>query len=423
MRPKILFVGMIDSVHAAKWIQLVSDEGWDLHFYPIYEANPEGNLRNITIHRPAIVFNIKKAIYNLYEKYILRNNCRKISHNQSIKYQNLSLIPVPDILIKIFEYFYRIGFARGKIGAKFSYGPLNLVEVIKKIKPDLIHSMEFQHSSYCALAAKELMGNKIFPKWLITNWGSDIYYYQRFPEHLREIKKLLTSANFYSCECKRDVDLAIGLGMTAVAMEVFPNTGGFNLARIQELRNQTKPSNRKKIMVKGYEHFAGRALNALNALLMCRELLNGYEVLVFSASKEIYSKVEEMQKFHKIDIKILNYQTHESMLKHFSEARIYIGVSISDAISTSMLEAMAVGTFPIQTNTSCCEEWIADGETGFIIEPDNITSIAEKIKISLIDDSKVNRASELNWLTVKLRLDQNILRAKEIDMYNKILKK
>ena len=40
---------------------------------------------------------------------------------------------------------------------------------------------------------------------------------------------------------------------------------------------------------------------------------------------------------------------HEEVLKLLSESEIYIGHSLSDGISTSMLEAMAMGAVPIQT--------------------------------------------------------------------------
>jgi glycosyltransferase involved in cell wall biosynthesis len=108
------------------------------------------------------------------------------------------------------------------------------------------------------------------------------------------------------------------------------------------------------------------------------------------------------------------------MLKYFAHARIYLGVSISDAISTSMLEAMAMGAFPLQTNTACCNEWIKDGVTGFSIPPDDIEFIGEKIRKAILDDELVDRAAEINWTTVCERLDQSILKVKEVAFYDQI---
>jgi glycosyltransferase involved in cell wall biosynthesis len=55
------------------------------------------------------------------------------------------------------------------------------------------------------------------------------------------------------------------------------------------------------------------------------------------------------------------------MLDLFASARIYMGISLSDGISTSLLEAMAMGAFPIQTSTACVDDWFKPGETGFVI--------------------------------------------------------
>ena len=117
---------------------------------------------------------------------------------------------------------------------------------------------------------------------------------------------------------------------------------------------------------------------------------------------------------------MIDWATHGQMLTHFGEARIYMGISISDAISTSVLEAMAMGAFPIQTNTSCCDEWFQDGEAGFIVSPDDFDSICEKFDRALIDDALVDRAAILNWRTVQRRLDKNIIAPKVVEFYDRI---
>jgi glycosyltransferase involved in cell wall biosynthesis len=105
----------------------------------------------------------------------------------------------------------------------------------------------------------------------------------------------------------------------------------------------------------------------------------------------------------------------------FAAARCYLGVSVSDAISTSMLEAMALGAFPIQTNTSCCEEWIEDGKNGFSIPPDDINFIADRIQEAATNDDLVDTAADLNWDLVSKRLDGSVLRKAVIQDYRKLL--
>jgi len=299
------------------------------------------------------------------------------------------------------------------------YGPQVLARLIGRLKPDLIHSMEFQHCGYVVLRAKEL-AKGMFPPWLATNWGSDIYYYRNFPNHRLQISRLLRSIDYYSCECMRDIVLAKELGLAAKVLPVMPNTGGFDLEEIGVLRNRHSPSSRRLIMVKGYQHFAGRALTALDALERCGRMLDAFRILVFSASRPVIKVVKKLREHAGRDIHVLPYSSHQEMLQMFGKARVYLGISVSDAISTSMLEAMALGAFPIQTNTSCCDEWLEDGESGFIVPPDDVSLIADRIQRALTDDALVERAAEINWTTVLERLDINIMKAKAKILYKEI---
>ncbi len=63
---------------------------------------------------------------------------------------------------------------------------------------------------------------------------------------------------------------------------------------------------------------------------------------------------------------IPEFTSHHDILQKHGQARISIGLSIGDAISTSLLEAIVMGSFPIQSWTSCADEWIVDGKTGIL---------------------------------------------------------
>ena len=80
-----------------------------------------------------------------------------------------------------------------------------------------------------------------------------------------------------------------------------------------------------------------------------------------------------------------------------------------------------MGTFPIQTNTSCASEWIIDGETGFIVPPDNPQIIAKKISKAISDNELVDKASEINYQTATKRLDISVIKPNVIETYNNIL--
>ncbi len=279
--------------------------------------------------------------------------------------------------------------------------------------------MEFQHAGYLVLKTKEIYGPG-FPPWLATNWGSDIFYFRRFDDHAAQLRRLLSGIDYYSCECRRDVGLARELGYRGPVLPILPNSGGFNLNHVCSLREPGPTSRRKVIMVKGHHHFAGRAMTSIKVLETFADRLRNFEIVLFSVSSEPRQAALRLAASKKLKIRIIDVATHDEILSFFGRARLYLGISISDAISTSSLEAMAMGAFPIQTNTSCCDEWFEDGEGGFIIPPDDFETICDRFGRALSDDALVDRAADVNWKTVEARLDFRVLQGEVGRFYRMI---
>lgn len=422
MKKKILFVAMQMSTHTVRWINQLSDAGYDIHLFPVNHLPAHPDLRGVTVHQPFAIVRPRHDLRQFAKKVILRLLGRRPAPPPAPACREAHVYDIPVLT----RWMPSLNARRTLLGeseqtAPTIYGPRVLAALIRKLQPDLIHSLEFQHCGYLVLSARDRLGAAGFPKWLATNWGSDIYYYRQLELHRQQISRLLRNVDYYSCECERDVGMAREMGLAAPVLPVMPNTGGFNIEVAARMRFAHQPSARKLIMVKGYQHFAGRAMVALEAIERCADLLRGYQVVVYAASPEIHGRIDELREWLKIDIRMLHHVPHDYMLRMFSRARIYLGVSASDAISTSLLEAMAMGAFPIQTNTSCCTEWIQNGVTGMEIPQDNPHVIAECLRVALQNDAMVDDAATLNWTTVVQRLDERVLREKAKQYYSTIL--
>jgi len=382
---RILFVAMPNSVHTVRWMSQIVNQGWELYLFSPFEEKPHAKFREITIFGTSPF--------------------RPKDLDKSVRY-----IRWPSI------YFFRDRFEK-KISHK--YKEKALVQAIQSIKPDIIHSLEFQHAGYLTLGAKNKISNK-FPTWISTNWGSDIYLFGRLAEHKPKIKAVLANCDYYSCECQRDVTLAKALDFKGEVLPVFPNTGGFDLKKTVTLRNCDVPSARRMILLKGYQHWAGRALVGLQALRQCIDLLEDYTIAISAASPEVQIAAEIFSQDTEIPIEIIPAVAHDEILRYFARSRIYIGLSISDAISTSLLESIVMGAFPIQSCTACADEWIEDGKSGFIVPPEEPKVIADAIRRALTDDSLVDRAAEINEQIAAERLDYSGIQTKVIKMYKDI---
>lgn len=393
---KILIVGFSESIHVARWINQLSDDGWEVCLFPSVDNGATNQeLKNITV------------FHSFYGRLYNKNKKARIvgipvlSHMVGIALRMILQKIVPD------------------------YHQRHLTRVIKRFKPDIIHSMEIQHAGYLVADVKKKWRGP-FPKWIMTNWGSDIYLFGRFSEHKNKIRATLQSCDYYSCECKRDVALGQKFGFNKKVLPVFPNSSGFDLRKLKTIREHTKPSRRKVIVLKGYQGWAGRAMVALRAIDRCGKLLSDYKLVIYAIQPntgvEIAAKLVAQK--HKIKLQIVPLHTpHRQILKYHSQARVSIGLSISDAISTMVLEAMVMGSFPIQSNTSCADEWIVNNQTGMVVPPEDPEIVEKALREAITNDELVDNAARLNWKTALNSLDRKIIKQNIIKFYQEVYMK
>jgi glycosyltransferase involved in cell wall biosynthesis len=121
-----------------------------------------------------------------------------------------------------------------------------------------------------------------------------------------------------------------------------------------------------------------------------------------------------------ISLEILPPAAHEEVLRLHGRSRVSIGLSISDGLSTSALEAMVMGAFPVQSNTSCLTELVKDGETALMVPAEDPPEVAAAIRRALSDDAMVDRAAEINTRLAAERLDCSVIQPQVIEMYERI---
>jgi hypothetical protein len=387
---KILFIAMSESIHTARWINQIADQGWEIHLFPSIDYGiTHPDLKNVSIY---------------HSVYRVRKNA-----SPHVRYFGIPVFStgLARIIRQITGMIYP------------DYRANQLKKVIAEVKPDIIHSMEFQAAGYLTAKVKEEFPGK-FPPWVATSWGSDLLLFGRLPAHADKIKNVLSNCEYYTADCQRDIDLAKKMGFLGKFLPVIPAAGGFNLPSILKYRD-TPTSERKLIMIKGYQGWSGRALVALAAIKKCADVLSGFSIEIFLADNDVVKAAEQLSQDIGIPVRIIHNLTHTEMLKKFGKARIFIGLGISDGAPTSMLEAIVMGAFPIQSDTSCANEWIVDGKSGFIVPPEDPDTIAIAIRKALVDDDLVNNAAQLNEETARKNLDSRVIRQKVIELYTSLV--
>ena len=379
----LLIVGMADSVHLANWLE-----------------NMKGLRLKVTLVSSSPHRRIHPKISQLLE-------------NNSKDQQMRLTMPFWSRHLSLFLWFLDI-FLRNNIRGCL------LKALIHKSEPNWIHAFEFQHAGYLLLRALGSRRSGVLPKIVISNYGSDIYWFGRFHWHRQKIRKVLALASVYTCECFRDVDLAGELGYRDKVTFVLPNTGGIEDCLLLTNNDVVKASLRKTILVKGYDNKFGRAREALYVIWKIRRKLNEFEIICFSSNFKIFLFANLLKRM--TPLRISSYRKnslgHDEMLSLFSKARIYVALSRSDGISTSLLESMAMGAFPLQTGTSCAEEWVTSGLTGEIITLGNKVELEEQILEALENDELVDSAQVINRDKILRSYSKTVMRDRVVKFYS-----
>lgn len=393
---RILFVAIGESVHTARWLSQIADEGWDLHLFPAEVGLPHKDYRNLTLHT------------------FYRNHWNGSANGVD---QKGIYWPLPRGIARIRQVAQAIAPARATQATR-------LARTIRSVKPDIIHVLEMQHAGYLVLEAMKLMNGDQFPPCIYSCWGNDLFLFGKQPEHAPRIRDFVSRCDYFIADCARDLALPQQYGFKGESLGVFTTAGGYDLAAIRKFRKPGAPSSRKVIALKGHQTTRGaNALAAVRALASCGDVLSGFELCSFSTSNEIRPALNELAELEGLKVTELKPQSsHEEVLELLGRARIAVGVSASDGTPNTMLEAMVLGTFPVQSDTVSTAEWIKHGVNGLLVSPTEIDSIAIALRQALTDDTLIDSAAGINEELVDERLDLVKIRPQVIDLYKKVIK-
>lgn len=361
----LLIVGFAASVHVARYLQLLEGTGWDIHLFDsrlATRAHPE--LPAVTLHEAG---------------------------------------PLPDF------------------GARADA----LSELIDRLAPDVIHSHELQHGGALVDVVRRRRGSLPAP-WLVTNWGTDIFWHGRDPTHAPRIRSIVQACDYYCAECHRDVALARAFGLRGRVIGVWPVAGGIDADRAEALKAPGPTSTRRSIAVKGVAGPVGLGHVAAAAVERCGELLTGWEICAYQAHDEVGDRLRAIAAAHGADYNELSDESaqrssHDELLEMHGRSRTSLGLNRSDALSTSFLEALTMGSFPVQSSTSCGTEIAPQGRGALFVAPTDVEAVAAALRRALTDDALVDAAAPRNAVAAREHLDRAHTGARVIDAYERIV--
>ncbi|SHG44613.1 Glycosyltransferase involved in cell wall bisynthesis [Salegentibacter echinorum] len=288
-------------------------------------------------------------------------------------------------------------------------------EKLKQIKPDVVHSFVM----YLATAPiLKVMQQNPQIKWIYSSWGSDLYYFRNEKAKLLDIQKTLPCINYLFTDCKRDYNIAQENGFKGSYLGTFPGGGGFSLKSAQKF---VLPLDEKDILlIKGYQGRNGKAVEVLKSVTSLKEELKDYKIVVFGAPQEVFDYVANSKELLRFtNLKLFGQLPHREILKLMGKAKIYIGNSTSDGMPNTLLEAIIMEVFSIQSNPGgATAEIIKHGKNGLLIKnPGDSNEIAKLILKAIETPDLLKSGITYNTQNIKPNLEREKIKKQVLKKY------
>lgn len=290
-----------------------------------------------------------------------------------------------------------------QVGAEALPGPVSLLRLVRSLAPDCVHTLELQHAGYTMLEVREQAGER-FPPWLASSWGSDVYLYRKIDRHRARLARLAARLDGFHSDCSRDHDYLRELGFNGRYFPPLAASGGVDLADYPDPASLPPPSTRDLVLIKGYHGWSGRAMDILLAVHRIAPLLRRYRIRVTHTAPAVTKMVDILRRDDRLDIAVDPYFPKlQTAIERLCHARLVVGYGLSDGISTTLLEAMAVGTFCIQASTACGSEWARPGREMLEVPPHDVAALADAIALAASDDALVDGCVHRNRREIEQR--------------------
>ena len=286
----------------------------------------------------------------------------------------------------------------------FPQAARSLAQIIRQVKPDVIHAMRIPYEGIIAALALERLPPPQ-PPLLISVWGNDFTLHAvSNPWMASFTRRALTLAGALHTDCYRDQRLAFqwefDSGKPAV---VLPGGGGVQMdqfypSSVEDLRSQTVINPRGvRTYVRSDTFFRSIPIvlkQFPEARFLCPAMAGEPQVLRWLDELGIAQAVD-----------LLPQQNRAEMAGLFRRAQVVVSPSTHDGTPNTLLEAMACGCFPVVGDLESLREWITPGLNGALVDPGDVQALAEAICAALSNLDLRQRAAAHNLRLIAERAE------------------
>ena len=269
---------------------------------------------------------------------------------------------------------------------------------------DIVHA----HNIPSALAMKNSSGKKILTVHGIFSEQIEQLHGKSTGNFFKKYEKNVFSwADAITVVSKESLEHYSNLGLNIMQI---PN--GIDLSLFEQ---QEEKKFEKQVI------FAGRLSKekGITTLIeICKKLPSEIHLVIIGDGPEVENIKKIESKYN--NIHYLGSQNHRRTISLIKGSDVLIQPSLSEGISSTILEAMACKTVVIASNVGGNIELIQDHESGILLEPTNSEMFCEKIIELMINSDLRDKISTFAYDTVK-KYDWTIVGKDYLKLYRSLL--
>lgn len=394
-RPRILFVGAAESSHTHAWIDLLEGSGLNARLFALPQTAPpdEWPVRTYVTayrHEGPLDPRTRAALYpaGAAARFAVRN-LRRVLRRE---------------------------------GSPEASAARWLAEVVRRWRPDVIHTLGLNPASYFYADARKRFGLEGRGTWVVqARGGPDLALHRLVPGHAGRIREVLEGCDQFVADNERNYELALECGLRRESLSplgVVPGTGGIDVDALAR-GWKGRPSGRAVLLwPKAYECPQSKALPVFEALkLLGEERLARFEVHMLAMTAETRMWFETLPAWLRRLCRTYERVPRGPALELMAGARVMLAPSLSDGVPNSLYEAMAAGAFPVLSPLETITPVVREGENVLFARNLFPEELAGALARSLGDDALVDAAAERNLALVRRIADRAGIRARVVDFY------
>jgi len=261
-------------------------------------------------------------------------------------------------------------------------------EIVKRLNPDVIHALRIPYEGMLATATP------VEYPLILSTWGNDFTLHAPASPRMSALtRRALRRADALISDTRRDARLAEFWGYDGSKPTlVVAGNGGLDLEEIKNAVKGIAPTDPVQILdPRGLRSYvrSDTIFKAIPIVLASRPDVK----FVFTSMQGQKEALDWVAKLGiEKNVTLLPLLTQKDLWAEFARSTLSLSISTHDGTPNTLLEAMAVGCFPICGDIESIHEWITPGENGLLVNPADPESLASAI-IRALDDAELRSSA------------------------------